>query len=217
MNPQTELIAAIQAGDNARLAALLANDATLASARDDKGVSAIMNALYQRRTDSLNQLLAAKPALDIFEATALGRTDRVTGLLKTDPALAKSWSSDGFTALHFACFFGQAATGVLLLDHGADAAAIARNPMKVMPLHSAASARNAALGKALLEHGAPVNARQAMGWTPLHAAAQNGDKTMTELLLSHGADPRMTNDEGVSAIDLAKKGGHADLLSLLDK
>jgi len=131
--------------------------------------------------------------------------------------LAKSWSSDGFTALHFACFFSQEATGLLLLEHGADAAAESRNPMKVMPLHSAASARNAALGKALLERGAPVNARQAMGWTPIHAAAQNGDKAMTELLLKHGADPRMKNDEGVSAIDLAKKGGHAEIVEMLPK
>ncbi len=217
MNEQAEVMAAVQSGDNGKLAGLLAKDATLASARDEKGVSAIMTALYQRRTDSLKQLLTAKPALDIFEATALGRVERVAELLESDPGLAQNWSSDGFTALHFACFFGQDATGMLLLDHGADASAVARNPMKVMPLHSAASARNAAMGKALLEHGAPVNARQAMGWAPIHAAAQNGDKAMVELLLKYGADPRMTNDEGISAVDLAKKGGHGEIVTILEK
>lgn len=217
MKEQAEVIAAIQAGDADKLRNLLTKDPTLASARDEKGVSAIMTALYQRRTDLLKRLLAVKPALDIFEATAVGRTERVAELLKSDPGLAKSWSADGFTALHFACFFGQDATGMLLLDNDADAAAEARNPMKVMPLHSAASARNAALGKALIEHGAPVNARQAMGWTPIHAVAQNGDKAMAELLLKHGADPRMTNDEGVSAVDLAKKGGNAEVLALFEK
>lgn len=215
MNPKAEVIAAVLSGDHDNLAALLAKDATLASARDEKGVSAIMHALYQRRTDSVKQLLTANPALDIFEACSLGRTERVTELLKSDPGLAQAWSSDGFTALHFACFFAQDTTGFLLLEHGADPAAVARNPMKVMPLHSAASARNVALGKALLEHGAPVNARQAMGWTPIHAAAQNSDKAMAELLLKHGADPRTTNDEGVSALDLAKKGGHEDMVALL--
>lgn len=217
MNPQTEVIAAVRSGNTKELSALLARDAELALARDEKGVSAIMTALYHRHADSLQQLLAAEPALDIFEATALGRVDRVAELLNTDPDLAQSWSSDGFTALHFACFFAQDAIGVLLLEHGADVAAIARNPMKVMPLHSAASARNVAMGKALLDRGAPVNARQAMGWMPLHAAAQNGDAAMTDLLLKHGADPQATNDDGVNALDLAKKARHPEIVAMLEK
>jgi ankyrin repeat protein len=217
MKEHTEVIAAIQAGDKNKLQSLLSKDPGSASARDEKGVSAIMHTLYQRRPDLLALLLAAQPTLDIFEATAVGRAERVTELLKNDRGLATNWSPDGFTALHFACFFSQDASGRLLLEHGADAAAVARNPMKVMPLHSAASARNLAMGRALIEHGAPVNARQAMGWTPIHAAAQNGDKAMVELLLKHGADPRLTNDEGVSAVDLAKKGGHAELIPLLEK
>jgi ankyrin repeat protein len=69
----------------------------------------------------------------------------------------------------------------------------------------------------LIEHGAPVNARQAMGWAPIHAAAQNGDKAMAELLLKHGADPLQRNDEGVSAVDLAKKGGHVEILALFER
>lgn len=217
MTKQAEVVAAVQSGNKEKLASLLAEDPKLAAARDEKGVSAVMTALYHRRTDQLQQLLAANATLDIFEATAVGRAERVSELLKGDPQLAKSWSADGFTALHFACFFGQHATGSELLEHGADAAAEARNPMKVMPLHSAASARNVALAKALIEHGAPVNARQAMGWAPIHAAAQNGDKAMAELLLKHGADPLQRNDEGVSAVDLAKKGGHVEILALFER
>lgn len=215
MKEQAEVIATIVAGDKDKLQSLLAQDRSLAAARDEKGVSAVMNALYHRRPELLQQLLAANPALDIFEATAAGRSQRVTELLRNHPELATSWSADGFTALHFAGFFGQAEVGKLLLEKGADPAAVARNPMKVMPLHSAVSARNAAMATALLERGAPVNARQAMGWTPIHAAAQNGDQAMIELLLQRGADPSMTNDEGVSAMDLAKKGGHAEVAALL--
>jgi ankyrin repeat protein len=217
MNAQAEVIEAIKGGDKDKLAALLAKDPALASARDEKGVSAIMTALYHRRTHLLEQLLKVNPSLDIFEATAVGRTDRVAELLRGDAELAKNWSADGFTALHFACFFGQDATGKLLLELGANAAAEARNPTKVMPLHSAASARNLAMATALLEHGVPVNARQAMGWTPIHAAAQNGDKAITEFLLKHGADPTMKNDEGISAVDLARKGGHAEILALFER
>jgi ankyrin repeat protein len=217
MDRQAEVIAAVQAGDQDKLQSLLTADPALAGARDPQGVSAIMQAFYTRHPELLKLLLAASPALDIFEAAALGRTERVAELLKSHPELARSWSADGFTALHFACFFGQDATGTLLLERGADAAAVARNPMKVMPLHSAASARNVAMARALLEHGAPVNAHQARGWTPIHAAAQNGDKAVAELLLKHGADPRMANDEGVDAVDLARKGGHAELAALLER
>jgi ankyrin repeat protein len=215
MDGQAEVMAAVEAGDQDKLRSLLARDPKLASARDEKGVSAVMQAFYTRHPELLKPLLEANPALDVFEATALGKGERVAELLQKDPALARSFSPDGFTALHFACFFGQEATGRILLEHGADPAAVARNPMKVMPLHSAASARNLALARALLERGSPVNAKQAMGWAPLHAAAQNGDKAMAELLLKHGADPRATNDDGVSAVELAKKCGHGELAALL--
>jgi uncharacterized protein len=217
MEAGAEVIAAVQAGDNDKLQSLLAKDRALAGTRDKNGVSAIMQALYTRHPEILKSLLEAKADLDIFEATAVGQAARVTQLVQQQPDLAKSWSADGFTALHFACFFGQEAVGRILLEHGADASAVARNPMKVMPLHSAASARNLALARALLERGAPVNARQTMGWAPLHAAAQNGDKAMAELLLEHGADPRAVNEEGLSAIDVAKKAGHAEVAALLER
>ena len=100
-------------------------------------------------------------------------------------------SKDGFTALHFACFSASPKSARLLLTAGAAANAVAANPMKVMPLHSAASARNVEAARLLLEHGAPPNARQQGGWAPIHAAAQNGDRAMVELLLHHGADPKL--------------------------
>ena len=217
MAAQAEMMAAIAAGDQEKVAALAARDARLAEARDEKGVSAVMQALYHRRPEMVRALLAARPALDIFEATAVGRAERVRELLKADARLAQAWSADGFTALHFAGFFGQGTTGKILIEHGADTAAVARNPMQVMPLHSAASTRNLAMAEALLAHGAPVNARQTMGWTPLHAAAQNGDRAMIALLLKHGADVQLKNDAGVNAMELARKGGHLEIVELLSK
>jgi uncharacterized protein len=67
----------------------------------------------------------------------------------------------------------------------------------------------------LLEHGAPVNARQQGGWVPLHAAAQNGDRAMVELLLRHGADVTLANDEGKTAAMIARDKGHTDVAGLL--
>ena len=215
MTQLTELVSAVQSGDLDKLRALLAQQPALASARDPNGVSAIMLALYHRRQDALALLLAANPPLDLFEATATGRAERVRDLLRATPGLAGAWSADGFTALHFAAFFAQEQIALLLLQHAADPAAQARNPMKVTPLHSAAAAHNVAIVRALLEHGAPPNVRQQQGWTPIHEAAQNGDRAMVELLLKHGADASLPNDAGTTAIDLANKHGHAEVAKLL--
>src|SRR5205085_4287504 len=94
--------------------------------------------------------------------------------------------------------------------------AVANNATKVMPLHSAASARNLVAARILLEHGAPVGARQQGGWVPIHAAAQNGHLEMIDLLLTHGADVEIANDEGKTAAMVAKGKGHTQIATLLE-
>ena len=137
--------------------------------------------------------------------------------LSDDASAINSYSKDGFTALHFACFFGQPEAARLLIDSGAAIDAAAANPMQVMPLHSAASTRNFEAARLLLEHGAAVNARQQGGWVPIHAAAQNGDCPMIDLLLKHGADPGLANDEGKTAAMVAREKGHEEIGNLAGK
>jgi len=205
------IFAAIQAGDKDKLRDLLAHDPESASARNEQGISALMLALYMRRGEVADLLQAARPVLDIFEAATLGKTEQIAELIKKDRSLVNARSGDGFTPLHLACFFGQESAAHLLLENGAQADAVANNPMKVMPLHSAAAGRKVAIVRDLLEHGAPPNARQEAGWTALHEAAQSGDKEMIELLLKHGADPAAKNDKGVTAVQLANEKGHVEL------
>ncbi len=207
----------LQAGDADGLRRLLEQDLALSEARDPTGVSLLMHSLYRGRRDLAELIASKKKALDIFEATALGRVDRLKQCLRDDASAINSRSKDGFTALHFACFFGQPEAARLLIESGAAIDAAAANPTKVMPLHSAASARNLAAARLLLEHGAPVNARQQAGWVPLHAAAQNGDRPMVELLLKHRADPKLVNDEGKTSAMVAREKGHAEIAALLDE
>ena len=65
--------------------------------------------------------------------------------------------------------------------------AVARNPIRVQPLHSAAAGGHTAVARLLLEHGADPNARQEGGFVPLHAAAQAGNDELYELLVASGA------------------------------
>jgi len=210
-----DVIAAVESGNAEQLRALVAEDRSLAAARDASGVSALMHALYRQRKDMVDVLRAGRGDLDVFELTSLGRPDLVEECVSRDPRLANARSGDGFTPLHFAAFFGQESVARVLLEHHADAATVTHNSMQVMPLHSAAAGRNLTIARALLEHGAPVNARQQKGWTALHAAAQHGDQPMVELLLKYGANPNAKNDDGFTPDQVAYEKGHLEIAERL--
>lgn len=206
-----ELIDAVAAGDASRVAGLVATDPSLANARDAAGVSAIMTARYRADRAVTDALLAADPDLDIFEATSLGYADRLVEDLASDAALATARSADGYTALHFAAFFGKSEAARLLLDAGAEVNVVSDNEMRVQPLHSAAAGRHHEVCRVLLTAGADVDATQQHGYTPLHAAAQHGDVELVELFLSAGADPAAALDDGATPADLATRAGHEDV------
>ena len=212
------LFAAIDAGDLDLVTSALGTDSTLAAARDAEGVSATMHALYRGRPDLAETIAAALPALDVFEAAALGRVDRLAALLLADPALATGRSADGFTALHFPAFFGigdAAAASRLLIAAGADVNARSANSFSVLPLHSAVAGNHDAVVAVLIGEGADVNATQPHGWTPLLGAAKNGSLASVERLLAAGADPAARNDDGSSALELARAGGHNAIVARL--
>ena len=211
----------LQSGDADALRDLLEEDPGTSEAKDGTGVSLLMHCIYRGRGDLAEAIAGKKKALDIFEAASLGRLDRLKTCLGKngagEAATINAPSKDGFTALHFACFFGQPEVARLLIENGAAVDVVAANPMRVMPLHSAASARNLEAVRLLLEHGAPVNARQQAGWVPIHAAAQNGDGPMVDLLLEHHADPRLANDTGKTPAMVARGKGHREIADRLEK
>jgi uncharacterized protein len=227
MEDSQRVFGLLQTGDAEGLRQILEQDPATSEARDAAGVSLIMYSLYRGRRDLAELVASKKKTLDIFEAASLGRLDRLKQVLREENlggAAAgnrrsiDSHSKDGFTALHFACFFGQPEAARLLLESGAAVDAVAENSMQVMPLHSAVSARSLEAARLLLERGAPANARQRGGWVPIHAAAQNGDRPMVELLLQHGADPKLANDEGEGKTPalVAREKGHEEIAALLE-
>ena len=206
-----DMITAVTTDDATRVAALVAEDPALASTRDRDGVSVLMLSRYRFDRGTTDALLAADPELDVFEATALGYIDRLRERLDEDPSRAVAWSADGFTALHFAAFFGKAEAARTLIDSGAMVDAVSGNEMRVQPLHSAAAGRHHEVCRLLIASGADVNATQQHDFTPLHAAAQHGDDELVELFLSAGADPLARTDAGDTAADIAEAAGHVDV------
>jgi len=198
-----EIFEAIRAGNPQEVINLLAADPANARARDDKGVSAIMQAVYQRRHAILDLLRRQIGDLDIFEAAAVGDTSHLRSLLRDHPDLVCTYSADGFTPLHLASFFSQPAAAEELLKNGADPNAVATNGSKLAVINSAAASNNAELVKMLLRDGANPDAQQQGGFTALHAAAQHSNTEMIQALLDSGADASLRSADGKTAADMA--------------
>ncbi len=134
-------------------------------------VSPILRAVYDGDEAALQRLLAGDPELDVFEAAALGRDERVQGLLTARPGLVDEHTPDGFTALHLAAFFDHPGVTRTLIARGADPCARAENQLAVEPLHSAAASSARDVAEQLLDAGARRQRTAARG---VHAARRGG-------------------------------------------
>jgi len=208
---------AIKGGRLDEVKALATSDPALINARDVSGASAILFSIYNGREDIAEALVDLGGPLDLFEASALGRVERIEEILRADPQRASEYAPDGFTPVALAAFFGHADAARALIAAGAEVRAPARNAFKVQALHAAVAGRNLDIVKAVLEAGADPNAQQQAGFRPIHEAGTNANRALAELLLAHGADPLLPADSGKSALDLARENGHMDFASWLEQ
>ena len=129
-------------------------------------VSPVRDALY-RGDRAAAEALADGAELDVFDAAALGDTERLDTLLSAQPELLGALSEDGFTPLHLACFSGGAAAARLLIERGAPLERLAESSFaRVRPLGTAAFSRDHASARALLEAGAEPSGTARGGSTP---------------------------------------------------
>ncbi len=210
-----EFLKAVTDGDVAKVRVLLKKKPSLATATDQNGVSALLLAVYHGRNEVANLLLASRIELNIFEASATGRTERLRALLKNSPDLANAFAPDGFTPLGLAAFFGHRETVEALLDGGAKVNVSSRNVLKAVPLRSAAVAGHLDIARLLIARGAEVDARGEGGYTSLHEVAGGGRIEFAKLLLDHGADINARGDDGKTPLTIAMESNQTEMANFL--
>jgi ankyrin repeat protein len=222
--PPEALFDAIRAQDVPAIRRILTTEPDLAAAKDEKGRSAVMIALFLTAGESfltparnapLQALLEHEPPLSFFESCGTGNLNQVRAALAKDPSLSNSWHPIGLSALHFAAFSGNAEVTTLLLDNGAAVDARARNRFLNTPLQVALLGGNEATTRVLLERGADPLVRQERGFAPIHEAALLGRRDLVDLLLEKGADVDSRGNDGRNAISEAIRGGHPELADYL--
>jgi ankyrin repeat protein len=204
---------AIKNGNSAIVLELLRLDPTLIKATTKNGTTPVLYAVYAERPGIAESLIARGVELNIFEAAATGRIDRVRELLKKDPGLVRAFSPDGWTALHLN--FNNLEMAKLLIDAGANLDVNSRNKLNATPLQGAAVSNWIDLARLYLSRGANVNCRSEDGGTPLHEAAGNGFLDFARLLTGYKADVNAKDDHGKTPLTIAVESKHPELADFL--
>ena len=128
-------------------------------------------------------------------------------LMKTPGVDLESRARNGDTALMIAAYKANKAAVETLLSLEAEV-----NRPGWTALHYAAAAGANDIVKLLLDASAYIDAESPNMTTPLMMAARGGHILTVKLLLDEGADMTLKNDQGLSALELAKKFNHTDIV-----
>jgi uncharacterized protein len=122
-------------------------------------------------------------------------------------------NSQGESPLMIAAIKGRLASAKRLIQRGAEV-----NKTGWTPLHYAASRAetdSVEMARLLLEHHAYIDAESPNRSTPLMLAAMYGHADVVRLLLEEGADPSLRNEQGLTAVDFARRADRDDLANLI--
>ncbi len=235
---ETPLMVAARTGVVDSVVSLLDHGADPLARETWMGQTALMWAAAERHTDVIAPLVEAGAEVDsrtdagftpLMFATRLGHIETVDALLDAGADIQQTLS-DGTSPLVVAVINAHYDLAVRLLERGADPNASeqgwtalhqlvwTRRPNTNKNQHNPSPRQSGRvtdleLVKALVAHGADVNARQTkepqdgyrnmlnrIDATPFLLAAKVVDLDLMELLLEFGADPMLTNEDGTTAL-----------------
>lgn len=156
---------------------------------DERGRTGLTLAMRQESWRVVDTLLSA-PGIDVNLANAQDETPLMLAAVKGNLELVKK-----------------------LVARDADV-----NREGWAPLHYAASAgleHSVEIAAYLLEESAYIDAASPNGSTPLMLAAQYSNEAMVKLLIAEGADVSLRNQQGLTAVDFARKSERDYMVQLL--
>jgi hypothetical protein len=176
---------------------------------DDRALIELMRAIASLDPRASATMLAASPALAVARIAMGATRQSPEEFFLADCGV---YVYAGHTALHVAAAAHDAPMARELVAAGAEVRA--KNRRGAEPLHEAVSGgpgsptwnpqQQAAMVTYLIEAGADPDALAKGGVTPLHRAVRNRCSAAVRALLVAGADPHRPNDNGSTAIVLAR-------------
>ncbi|CRL03930.1 CLUMA_CG017051, isoform A [Clunio marinus] len=163
---------------------------------DSKSTTVLTN--LQR--GNIEAKISAAKALNFYEKCGQGEV--TDDEIRYHKNIDEPDAENGFTALQWACYYGQQKILERLVDLGANVNFLAKN--YISALHLAAAYGHHEIVKYLIAKGAIVNQLDICGNTPLHfAAANNFPHSTNEILNSQFADIMIENEDGKTAYHLS--------------
>ncbi|MEW9097092.1 MAG: ankyrin repeat domain-containing protein [Clostridiaceae bacterium] len=150
---------------------------------------------------------------DLYKAIAICQdVELLRKITEENPKLLHEKDKFGFSSIHYAADGEEEEILQFLLDNGVDV-----NDKNDDGNTALFTVLYPNIAEMLIENGANINERNKFGDTPLHCLAANGEESeeIITILLENGADKTIINNNGKTALDIAKAREDMDNINLL--
>ncbi|MEZ0385506.1 MAG: ankyrin repeat domain-containing protein [Verrucomicrobium sp.] len=214
----TPLHQATEQGHSSVVELLVKQPGILINTTNEKGATPLNVAVRNGKADAFDALIK-RPEIEVNKPDNTGATPLHTAALKNRRSMTKALvehpkidvnkqDKTGATPMHAAAEAGFSRPVEELLKHS-KIQINKQDNTGATPLYVAAAAGKIKVVEALLTGGAEIEKRTKDGLTPLHIAARNNEIDVVRALLLNGAG-RLD-----SAIEIARKKGHTEVVELL--